>query len=136
MTAVDAKSRILLIDDDRDFTASIGSLLENEGYAVETADSGKRGLQRLVESPPDLIVLDIMMETSSEGYGVMQAIRFDEQYSEYQYIPVMMVSAVQTSPQELFWKSSAGEMIRPDCYLTKPLDIPKFLQSLKRLLKK
>lgn len=133
---MDTRAKILLIDDDHDFTASIGSLLESEGYAVEIADSGKAGLRCLVESPPDLIVLDIMMESSSEGYGVIQAVRFDERFRECRDIPVIMVSAVQTSPQELFWKSSAGEMIRPDRYMAKPLDIPQFLQSVERLVKK
>ncbi len=123
---------VLVIDDDEDFRASVRSLLENRGYVVFEADSGADGLLKVVEHKPNLIVLDIMMKCSSEGYGVNQAIKHQEEYRDYRNIPVVMTSSIELSPDELFPMAGEVEMIRPDYYLTKPLDIPVFLQIVDR----
>jgi CheY-like chemotaxis protein len=125
-------AKVLVIDDDQDFRDSVKSLLEDRGYTVILADSGKEGLRKLVEHKPDAIVLDIMMESDVEGYSVNQAIKWQDQYAEYQNIPIVMLSSIQESPDELYPRAGEVEMIRPDFYLPKPLDIPKFLETLKR----
>ena len=124
--------RVLVIDDDEDFRASVRSLLENHGYVVFEADSGTDGLRKVVEHRPDLIVLDVMMKCCTEGYGVNQAIKYQEAYRDYRSIPVVMTSSIELSPDELFPMAGEVEMIRPDYYLTKPLDIPGFLQVVER----
>lgn len=120
--------KILLIDDDQDFRASVRSLLESHGYAVLEADSGKEGLRQVVEQKPDVIVLDIMMECDVEGYGVNQAIKYQDLYADYRNIPIVMTSSIDLTPDERFPMAGEVNMIRPDFYLTKPLDIPKFLE--------
>jgi CheY-like chemotaxis protein len=124
--------RLLVIDDDGDFRASVRGLLESEGYAVREAPSGDDGLRAMLEERPDAIVLDVMMKSDSEGYGVTQAIKFRDEYAAYRNIPIIMASSIELSPDELF--SMAGEvaMIRPDYYFTKPLDIPRFLEAVKQ----
>ncbi len=124
--------RILIIDDDQDYRASTRSLLESEGYVVLEADSGREGLRKVVEQKPDIIVLDIMMECDSEGYGVNQAIKYQEKYADCQNIPIIMVSSIDTSPDELFSMAGEMDMVHPDFYLTKPIDIPKFLEVVQR----
>jgi CheY-like chemotaxis protein len=66
---------LLLIDDDADFRASIRPVLEREGYHVIEAVTGSDGLLKLKECEPDVIVLDIMLETVEEGYRVNEAIK-------------------------------------------------------------
>lgn len=124
--------KILLIDDDNDFRASVKSLLENDGYEVFEADSGRAGLRKVVECKPDVIVLDIMMECDVEGYGVNQAIKYQDLYAEYRNIPIVMTSSIDLTPDERFPMAGELDMIRPDFYLTKPLDIPKFLDIVHR----
>ena len=102
-----ANPKVLVIDDDDDFRLSVKSLLESRGYAVIEADSGKDGLRKLLEHKPDLILLDIMMECCCEGYGLNQAIKYQEAYAEYRNIPVIMVSSIQECPDERFRISSA-----------------------------
>ena len=55
------KSKILLIDDDTSLLVTLSDFLSFEGYDVTTADSGEKGLQRLTEMIPDLIILDMSM---------------------------------------------------------------------------
>lgn len=130
-----AGKTVLLIDDDIDYRESVRSLLEAEGYDVIEAGSGKEGLMRLVEHRPDAIVLDVMMESTEEGYGVAEAIKFEERFAEFRSVPVLMVSSIQETPEERFPMAPEVGMIAPDKYLRKPLDIDLFLETLRRLLR-
>jgi CheY-like chemotaxis protein len=126
--------RILIIDDDADFRAAVRSLLESRGWEVVQADSGKEGLEKLVRRRPDLILLDIMMECCSEGYGVNQAIKWGEEFRAFRHIPIVMVSSIEQQPDELFPMAGEVQMIRPDYYVRKPLDIPAFLETVQQAL--
>lgn len=124
---------ILVIDDDTDFTTAIRSILEREGYAVVEADSGAEGLRQLRECHPDLVILDVMMESPTEGYSVNEAIKHSGAFDDVQ-TPIIMVSSVQESPDERFPRAPEVDMIRPDRYLTKPLDIPQFLAMVQKVV--
>jgi len=130
------KKRILVIDDDQDFLVSMRTLLESHGYDVVEADSGKQGLKKILEQRPDVILLDIMMETSVEGYSVNAALKHRQEYKDFRNIPIIMVSSIESSPDDRFSPKMVGEvaMITPDHYLTKPLDIPKFLELLTKIV--
>lgn len=126
---------ILVIDDDEDFRTAVRVVLEGEGYAVVAADSGRGGLDSLKRCTPDLVILDVMMETTTEGYGVSEAIKLSGEFEAFQNTPVIMVSSIQESPDELFPRAPETDMIRPTYYLTKPLDIPKFVELVRTLLR-
>ena len=126
--------KVLLIDDDQDFKAAVRAVLEGAGYAVVEADCGERGLRALVEEAPDLIVVDIMMATSTDGYGVTQSIKHRDEFKDYRRTPIIMVSSIEESPDDLFPMAGEVNMIRPDTYLTKPLDIPVFLETVRKAL--
>jgi CheY-like chemotaxis protein len=125
-------AKVLLIDDDRDFRVSVRSLLEARGYEVLEAGSGPEGLRQVLEQKPDVILLDVMMETSVEGYGVTHALKYRDEYAEHRHVPIFVVSSIEESPDERFPMSGEVEMIRPDGYFTKPLDIPRFLEILRK----
>ena len=131
-----AKAKILIIDDDKDYRTSTCALLEGEGHEVFEADSGRDGLDAARAHAPDLIVLDIMMESPVEGYSVIQALKYHDEYRALSHIPVVMVSSVQQDPMSLFPMAGDVDMITPDAYLTKPLDIPNFLRCVQRMLGK
>lgn len=131
-----ARDKILIIDDDRDYRTSIRTLLESYGYKVVEADCGKSGLEKVKQEKPDLIVLDIMMETIDQGYSLNQIIKFQKQFEEYNDIPILMVSSIDQDPFTRFSHAEGQvEMIIPDQYMTKPVDVPKFLELVKKLLK-
>ena len=82
-----SKNKILLIDDDVDFLASTRVFLESKKYEVETAINSKIGLEVLKLFHPDLIILDIMMETNLEGFNFLNELKADESFKE---IPIIM----------------------------------------------
>lgn len=129
-----ATRRILLIDDDQDFIASTTALLEAYGYAVMSAPNGHDGLHKALTEHPDLIVLDVMMEHDSAGYEVNEAVKFAPGFEAIRHIPILMVSAIPVDPATRFSMSEEMPMITPNAYLTKPLDIPRFLTEVSALL--
>ncbi len=129
--------KILIIDDDQDVRFQIRAFLESNNYSkIVEAVSGKDGLEKLTHENPDLIVLDIMMETDSAGYELNELIKYDNHYKEHKNIPILMVSSVQKDPHERFPRSEYADFITPDKYMTKPIDYNKFLQLIEKLLKK
>ena len=125
---------VLVIDDDQDFQASVRTILQSRGYRVLSAASAKQGLQSFLADKPDLVLVDVMMEDDAAGYGVSQAIKYKEEYAAFRHIPVVMVSSIQETPDERFPMAGEVDMIRPDYYLTKPLDLQKFLDMVERLV--
>jgi len=127
-------AKVLIIDDDEDFRSSVKSFLKNHNYQVFEAASGKAGLDAVAKLRPDAIIVDIMMETDDGGYGVVYSLRNLDAYLACRNIPILMVSSIPDSPDERFPQSPEAEMIRPDCYLTKPLDFAKFQAMLEKEL--
>ena len=127
-------AKVLMIDDDADCRASVRYVLEGCGYTVIEADCGKDGLRKVVEHKPDLILLDVMMECDSEGYGVTHAIKHQEAYGDFRSVPIIMMSSIQESPDELFPMSPESELIRPDRYIPKPVEARVLLEAVDKAL--
>ena len=73
--ATSEQKLVLVIDDDKDIMEAIKIMLETEGFAVETALNGKVGLEKATENCPDLILVDMMMETVDAGAKVAEEIK-------------------------------------------------------------
>lgn len=86
------KKKILLIDDDEDLLRSFQVTLEICGFDVITAFDGKNGLSRLKNDRPDLVVLDVMMNTNLEGYNLLHVIKNE---SEYRKLPIIMLTGMR-----------------------------------------
>jgi CheY-like chemotaxis protein len=133
-STVRARRRVLVVDDDPDFVASTTALLEAQGYEVSTARSGKEGLDKVLADHPDLVLLDVMMEDDWAGYAVNQAVKFNERFACVRHIPILMVSSIPVDPATRFRMAGEVDLITPNAYLTKPLDIPSFLSEVNVLL--
>jgi two-component system alkaline phosphatase synthesis response regulator PhoP len=129
-----ARRRVLIVDDDPDFVASTTALLSANGYDVSTATSGRQGLEKLLEDHPDLVLLDVMMEDDWAGYSVNQAVKFSERFACVRHVPILMVSSIPVDPATRFRMAGEVDMVTPNAYLTKPLDIGRFLAEIAVLL--
>ena len=129
-----ASRRILIVDDDEDFVASTSALLRRQGYAVMSERTGRDGLERAQAEHPDLIVVDVMMEHGSSGYELNESVKFLPEYEDIRNVPILMVSSIDTDPATRFARSEEVALVTPNAYLTKPIDIPRFLAEVSSLL--
>jgi DNA-binding response OmpR family regulator len=70
--------KILLVDDDNDFRSATKKILESGGYEVVEASNGQEGFDKAKSESPDLAVIDIIMETFSEGFNLIKRLGQDE----------------------------------------------------------
>ncbi len=66
------KGRILIVDDDPDFVKTTKMILLADGYEVVVAEDARQGLEKIKESRPQLVLLDIMMESIFEGFSFLR----------------------------------------------------------------
>ena len=124
--------KILIIDDDADYRTSARALLEGERYEVLEASSGKEGRAARREQRPDLIVLDVMMESLDTGYSINQAIKFVPEFRDLGPIPIIMVSSIVSTPHASMFPTD--EYVPMDAWITKPVQPDDLLQKISKLL--
>ena len=118
-------SRILLIEDEPGLVLTLSDLLAAEGYEVETATDGPRGLAKAASRPFDLIILDVMLPGKS-GFDVCRDIR--QQGSD---IAILMLTAKTQVIDRV-----VGLKLGADDYLTKPFDPAELLARVEALLRR
>ncbi len=69
------QNKILIIDDDIDLVEAMRLTLESEGFLVIDAQDGQKGLEKIEQESPDLVLLDVMMKTQDEGFHIAYQIR-------------------------------------------------------------
>jgi len=87
------KKKILLVDDDIDFVHAQGILLENLGYEITSAKSGKEGYEKIQNETPDLVILDVDMEKEFSGFELHRKIRETKNLIG---IPIIILTGIET----------------------------------------
>ena len=118
-------SHILLVEDNRDYAATLAANLEREGYEVSVAPDGAAGLERARATEPDLIILDLMLPGMS-GYTVLQRLR-DAGHET----PVLIMTARGTEDEKL-----RGFRLGADDYVVKPCGLREILARVAALLRR
>jgi CheY-like chemotaxis protein len=93
-------AKILIIDDDPDIVTAVRLTLENAGHYVAAAASGKEGLEKIKAEHPELIILDVMMETHTEGFQLALKLHSPDPASElkqFKDIPILMLTAIHST---------------------------------------
>ncbi len=129
--------KILVIDDDPDFREAITPILRSALYEVITAANSAEGRQKILSEKPDLILLDIMMDSLFDGFSLCQAVKTSPEYADVKSTPIIMISAVKEITGSGFeFKKNEQGMIGPDDYLDKPVKPAVLLARIDKLLKK
>jgi class 3 adenylate cyclase len=120
------QSRVLVVDDNRHNAKILESLLSGQGYEIIIARDGLQALVQAAETPPDLIVMDVMMP-NLDGF---QATRILRARAESETIPILMVTAL----------NEVGEKVRgfeagADDFLCKPFSSVELLARVRSLLR-
>lgn len=123
------KEKILIIDDDPDFVRATAMVLQSAGYEIVEAFSGKEGLEKSGSEKPDLYIIDLMMETYSEGSKVVKALCDDEETINK---PRIMITSVDLSGP---WDSYPSDDWLPcDFLVQKPVTPEDLLNYVKRAI--
>ncbi len=113
------RGNILIVDDSPENLSVLTRILSEQGYQVRPAISGELALKAVQKSPPDLILLDIMMTPGIDGYEVCRQLKEQEQSHD---VPVIFMSALHDTMN----KVNAFEVGGVD-YITKPFQIEEVL---------
>ena len=116
--------KITLVDDDRNILTSVSMALEAEGYSVKTFSDGEEGLKGLLDSPPDLAVLDIKMPRM-DGMELLAKLR------ENSSVPVIFLTSRDDEVDEVI-----GLRMGADDYITKPFSQRLLIERIRALLRR
>ncbi|MBN1971611.1 MAG: response regulator [Candidatus Delongbacteria bacterium] len=117
------KKMVLLVDDDIDFIESYTLILEKEGFEIKSALSSEEGLKIAKNDSPNLIILDVMMESADSGFEFAEALKegnFD--------IPIILSSSIAAASGRNFDLND----LNVRTVLQKPVDIDKFIALCKK----
>ena len=128
MDDLKSKRKILIVDDDKDLVDLHKMYLEKNGYEISVAYSGQECFDKVNSNPPDIILLDLMMETYSEGTNVVSHLRKKHNTKR---IPIILISSVNMrNPLD---EEDPEELLDVDGYMVKPIDINELLSQIKIL---
>ncbi|MDQ6660185.1 MAG: response regulator [Chloroflexota bacterium] len=118
--------RILLVEDDISLAHLEASMLTTQGYLIEVANSGEGAITALEASIPDLVVLDLELPGSLDGWGVFQILR------TYASTPVLLTTSAAVTVRQ--YLRSSDETRKTLDHLPKPYPMQTLLKRVKRML--
>ncbi len=126
------KQKILVVDDDVDLCDSLKVIFENAGYDMLTAANRSEGMEKIRTQQPDLIILDVMMETWQDGFEMSRDLKNDPQLKN---TPILMLTSIEEKTG-IEVKSSAGDPVwlPVEAFLDKPVSPDALVAEVKRLL--
>jgi CheY-like chemotaxis protein len=128
-------AKILLIDDDPDVRLANRLTLEGAGHEVIEAPNGEVGLEKVKADRPDLIVLDVMMDSTTEGFQTALALRSpdpDSAYKAFSDIPIIMLTAIHDTTSVRFGPDE--DYLPVDEFVDKPVNPEKLIAKVEALL--
>jgi len=128
-------AKILMIDDDTDFVTGMRILFQSRGHEFFAAFNGDEGLARVKEINPDLIVLDVMMDTRTEGFHVSLRLRdraSDSEFAAWRNVPILMLTAIHQTTRLRFGPDE--DYLPVDALLEKSVRFDVLLDKVDELL--
>lgn len=121
----------VVIDDETDLTTYISSILEEKGFEVRTANDAAAGEALIRESPPDIVLLDLMMPGRS-GVQLFARLRGDQ---ATRHIPLVMVTGIKEK-LGIDWGEAADRFSarKPDGVVEKPIDPEALIKVVEEAL--
>ena len=125
---------ILIIEDDKDIVDAMRIILESKAYQVRAAYNGKEGYAEIEEKIPDVIILDVMMSTDTEGFDLAYKL---QRSPEYKKIPILMLTSfpqkmAEEGPEK--FQHILGEEWPVTMFFEKPIDPEKLLSAIEEIL--
>jgi two-component system, OmpR family, alkaline phosphatase synthesis response regulator PhoP len=125
--------KVLMIDDDAEFIDAITNILDAKGYDVVSAADGKDGIAKAKQEKPDIILLDVMMTTKSEGFDVARELSKD---ANLKNTPVVMLTGVRKEMNLPFGFEPDPDWLPVTVFLEKPVKPETLLKTIEENIKK
>ncbi len=123
----DAKSKILIVEDDLDVADMLNAYFRVQGYEVFTVNWGEDGVRAAITARPDLIILDIRLP-DIDGYEVARRVRSDRKTNT---IPIIFLTEKRDRADRLH-----GLELGADDYITKPFDVQELRLRVRNALRR
>ena len=126
-----AGEHIVIIDDDPDLREALSLMLEPAGYRLSCCATGAAGLAAIQAERPNLILLDIMLASPTEGFHLAYELKKDDSLKG---IPIIMISAIGQTMGMDYAKELGSEYVPAEKFLDKPLKAATVLSAVKEAL--
>ncbi|GAB4574259.1 MAG: response regulator transcription factor [Anaerolineae bacterium] len=120
-------ARIVVVEDDQVLAETLADNLTQEGHKVVTIGDGETAYQKIVDNPPDLIVLDVMLPRL-DGLSLCRMIRREPTTS---HIPIIMLTARSSEVDKIVGLESGA-----DDYVVKPFGLGEFLARIRAVMRR
>lgn len=127
------QSTILLMDQDTESLEQLHSILRRQGYHILTAADGDAALRLAGSVRPDLVISDVFLG-GLDGYEVWRQFRAEKELAN---VPVLVTSALTIPASNKPWRPTPyaeWQLLQYDAFLPKPLDLPRFIRVVQKLL--
>ena len=122
----DIPARILIVDDHEDNIELLRARLEARGYTIDSAMDGEEALHAIAKSPPDLVLLDVMMPRI-DGFEVVRRVKANKNLP---FIPIILQTALDSTEHKV-----EGLDAGADDYITKPINFAELEARVKSMLR-
>ena len=123
--------KVLIIDDDADLREAMKAVLSG-AYELREAGSKKQALETLKTYTPDLVLLDVMMESNNAGFELAREIKNNEKLKA---VKILMITNIDND-MKMDFKKEAGDKdwLPVDDYIVKPIEPKALLTKIRKLL--
>jgi len=125
--------KILIVDDDNDFVEAMTSILESKGYGVISASNGTEGFAKAKETLPDLMLLDVMMSTKTEGFDLARNLKSENSTKD---IPVIMITGIRKDMNLPFGFEPDPDYLPVKALLEKPIKPDELIRAVEENITK
>ncbi len=129
------RAEILVVDDDADIVDSLRIILESNHFSVRTAANGREAMKALEDHLPDVMILDVMMATETEGFDLAYKLREEPAFKN---LPILMLTGFLDKVREEGpgkFEYILGEQWPAHWLLEKPVDSKKLLAKIEGILR-
>jgi len=123
--------KILIVDDDPSFVDAVAALLREKGYGIVSAGNGKKGVDRAKENKPDLILLDVIMTTKSDGFDISRELKKDPLTKD---IPVIIITGIRKEMNLAFGFEPDETWLPVKLVLEKPIKPEVLLKAVQEII--
>jgi DNA-binding response OmpR family regulator len=124
-------ANILIIDDDPDFLVAVQMVLEAHDFTVDTAMTPKDGLSKVLDTQPDLLILDVMMPTGYEGFDVAREIREKHELLD---LPIIILTSVHSARKVPYRFAPNEDYLPVDVFIDKPIKPEQLVSTVQEVL--